>query len=104
MVADFGFKSGTRIIKLLVSLLIPKFASWCAARVCELGIGTLAISDVFRGPAAGNSPPKLCSNLRSRFAVDILNSCPDTRLGEAPCQFSKEIELKLEIPPANLPR
>src|SRR5262249_59661427 len=32
---------------------------------------------------AGNSPQKLYSNLRSRFAVDALNPCCGTRLGEA---------------------
>src|SRR5690242_10608981 len=34
--ANFGFKSGTSIIELLVSLKIPKFASEVAARMCEL--------------------------------------------------------------------
>src|SRR5438128_9389435 len=35
-IANFGFKRGTRIIYLPVCLLIPKFASECAASVCEL--------------------------------------------------------------------
>src|ERR1700681_1355807 len=41
-VANFGFKSGTRIIELLVSFSIPKFAEWLLRALANFGIGTLA--------------------------------------------------------------
>jgi uncharacterized protein (DUF2147 family) len=41
-IAHFGFKSGTRIIELLVSLLIPKFASGGPRGCANFAIGTLA--------------------------------------------------------------
>src|SRR6202008_1486381 len=40
-VANFGFKSGTRIIELLVSFSIPKFARSSRRMVANFGIGTL---------------------------------------------------------------
>jgi hypothetical protein len=40
--ANFGFKSGTRIIELLVSLSIPKFAQSPRQMLANFGIGTLA--------------------------------------------------------------
>src|SRR5690242_5663786 len=42
-VANFGFKSGTRIIDLLVSLSIPKFAQSSLRMLANFGIGTLAL-------------------------------------------------------------
>jgi hypothetical protein len=41
-VANFGFKSGTRIIELLVSSSIPKFAQKSRQMLANFGIGTLA--------------------------------------------------------------
>src|SRR5262249_39807150 len=41
-VANFGFKSGTGMIKLLVFLLIPKFAQRTRRTRANFGIGTLA--------------------------------------------------------------
>src|ERR1051326_2743356 len=41
-VANFGFKSGTRIIDLLVSFSIPKFAQKSRQMLANFGIGTLA--------------------------------------------------------------
>src|SRR5262249_34273950 len=41
-VANFGFKSGTRIIELLVSFSIPKFAQRSLRMLANFGIGTLA--------------------------------------------------------------
>src|SRR5215467_3586359 len=40
--ANFGFKSGTRIIDLLVSFSIPKFAQRSLRMLANFGIGTLA--------------------------------------------------------------
>jgi hypothetical protein len=40
--ANFGFKSGTRIIELLVSFSIPKFAQRSRRTLANFGIGTLA--------------------------------------------------------------
>jgi len=40
--ANFGFKSGTRIIELLVSSSIPKFAQRSLQMLANFGIGTLA--------------------------------------------------------------
>jgi hypothetical protein len=40
--ANFGFKSGTRIIELLVSFSIPKFAQRLRRMLANFGIGTLA--------------------------------------------------------------
>jgi hypothetical protein len=40
-VANFGFKSGTRIIELLVSSSIPKFAQRARRMLANIGIGTL---------------------------------------------------------------
>jgi hypothetical protein len=40
--ANFGFKSGTRIIELLVSSSIPKFAQSPLQILANFGIGTLA--------------------------------------------------------------
>ncbi len=42
-VANFGFKSGTRIIKLLVSVSIPKFAQRSLRALADFGIGTLVM-------------------------------------------------------------
>src|SRR5689334_17894504 len=39
--ANFGFKSGTRIIELLVSFSIPKFAQRLPRMLANFGIGTL---------------------------------------------------------------
>ena len=44
-VANFGFKSGTRIIDLLVSFSIPKFAQWARQMLANFGIGTLGASE-----------------------------------------------------------
>jgi hypothetical protein len=41
--ASVGFKSGTGIIELLVSLKIPKFASERAARRANVEMGTPAL-------------------------------------------------------------
>src|SRR5262249_36160187 len=41
-VANFGFKSGTRIIKLLVSFSIPKFAQNSRQMLANFGIRTQA--------------------------------------------------------------
>src|SRR5262244_2665700 len=43
-VANFGFKSGTRIIELLVSFSIPKFAQRSLRMLANFGIGTLALA------------------------------------------------------------
>ena len=40
-VANFGFKSGTRIIVFLVSFSIPKFAQKSRQMLANFGIGTL---------------------------------------------------------------
>jgi hypothetical protein len=40
--ADFGFKSGTKRIDLLVSLSIPKFVTSAPQMLTNFGIGTLA--------------------------------------------------------------
>ncbi len=45
-VANFGFKSGTKIITLLVSLSIPKFAQSSPQGLANFGIGTLALGMV----------------------------------------------------------
>jgi Na+-translocating ferredoxin:NAD+ oxidoreductase RnfD subunit len=41
-VANFGFKSGTRVIDLLVSFSIPKFAQWARQTLANFGFGTPA--------------------------------------------------------------
>src|ERR1051326_7567342 len=46
-VANFGFKSGTRIIDLLVSFSIPKFAQKSRQMLANFGIGTLASPQSF---------------------------------------------------------
>src|SRR5215472_15242457 len=43
-VANFGFKSGTRFIELLVSFSIPKFAQRSLRMLANFGIGTLALA------------------------------------------------------------
>src|SRR5205807_6955151 len=43
-VANFGFKSGTRIIDLLVSFSIPKFAQRSRRMLANFGIGTLILA------------------------------------------------------------
>src|SRR5262249_56067622 len=43
-VANVGFKSGTRIIELLVSFSIPKFAQRSLRMLANFGIGTLALA------------------------------------------------------------
>jgi hypothetical protein len=51
-IANFGFKSGTRIMKLPVSLSIPKFAQRSPRMLANFGIGTLAPASIplpFRG-------------------------------------------------------
>ena len=45
-VANFGFKSGTRIIELLVSFSIPKVAQRSLRMLANFGIGTLAVVSV----------------------------------------------------------
>ena len=52
-VANFGFKSGTRIIELLVSFSIPKFAQKSRQMLANFGIGTLA-----REPASDTPPER----------------------------------------------
>src|ERR1051326_7034489 len=54
-VANFGFKSGTRIMELLVSLSIPKFARWSLQVIANFGIGTLA-SCIFADAAPRSDP------------------------------------------------
>ena len=41
--ANFGFKSGTRILELLVSSSIPKFAQRSLQMLANFGIGTLDV-------------------------------------------------------------
>jgi tripartite-type tricarboxylate transporter receptor subunit TctC len=50
-VANFGFKSGTRIIDLLVSFSIPKLARWSQQMLANFGIGTLALVGLLLWPA-----------------------------------------------------
>src|SRR5215471_5584080 len=65
-VANFGFKSGTRFIELLVSSSIPKFAQRARRMLANFGIGTLAAWEpTHRGPnwwlkvPAGNLPRRI---------------------------------------------
>src|SRR5262245_54597691 len=53
--ANVGFKSGTRIIALLVSSSIPKFAQRSLRMLVNFGIGTLAPRRGHRMPRAGLS-------------------------------------------------
>ena len=62
--ANFGFKSGTRIIDLLVSFSIPKFAQRPRRMLANFGIGTLA-----HGPAkAGSDARRLTPAARLEVA------------------------------------
>src|ERR1051326_2944573 len=57
--ANFGFKSGTRIIALLVSFSIPKFAQKSRQMLANFGIGTLAMAVLFAAvPARAEYPER----------------------------------------------
>src|SRR5262244_2577060 len=64
-VANFGFKSGTRIIDLLVSSSIPKFAQRSPRVTANFGIGTLAHMPA-EWPPAANARWKQRKKLRAR--------------------------------------
>src|SRR5262249_56861484 len=53
--ANFGFKSGTRVIDLPVSLSIPKFAQSPLRMLANFGIGTLAACVLLAGATSGVS-------------------------------------------------
>jgi hypothetical protein len=59
-VANFGFKSGTKIIELLMSFSIPKFAKSSRRTLANFRIGTLA---------SGVLSPRLCHIYMSVSAV-----------------------------------
>jgi putrescine transport system substrate-binding protein len=54
-VANFGFNSGTRIIELLVSFSIPKFAQKSRQMLANFGIGTLALALLAPAAAAAQA-------------------------------------------------
>src|SRR5215472_19021545 len=69
-VANFGFKSGTRIIELLVSSSIPKFAQRSLRMLANFGIGTLAAPGIYHAGRHWLGP----RSHRPR-AHDILRGC-----------------------------
>src|SRR5262245_64270312 len=73
-VANFGFKSGTGIIALLVSFSIPKFAQKSPQMLANFGIGTLGTIAAGRD-AHETSPPSLspsrCGRRRTARPVAI---------------------------------
>src|SRR5215471_13470464 len=75
-VANFGFKSGTRIIDLLVSFSIPKFAQRSRRMLASFGIGTLALA-LAATPAA--AAERLVSSLSSHI-IKITPSFTGTEL------------------------
>src|SRR5579871_1396939 len=78
-VANFGFKSGTRIIGLLVSLSIPKFAQRSRRMLANFGIGTLVPAPRPRGCVLPPDPLSLgapLSRLESNRSDTIHASLP----------------------------